>query len=80
MSVCLSPGCTDGEVRLVGGANAQEGRVEVCIDGQWGSVCNDQWNDYAAKSVCRQLGYPIAGQYKLHTVIFRLLAMLKRKA
>ena len=45
----------------MGGANPQEGRVEVCVDGQFGSVCNDKWNDYAAKTVCRELGYPIAG-------------------
>ena len=62
MSVCsLVTGCTDGEVRLVGGNTRSEGRVEVCVSGQWGSVCNDQWDDYAAKTVCRELGYPIAG-------------------
>ena len=30
--------CVTGDIRLVGGANSSEGRVEVCLNGHWGKV------------------------------------------
>uniref|UniRef100_A0A8D2IWS0 Neurotrypsin n=1 Tax=Varanus komodoensis TaxID=61221 RepID=A0A8D2IWS0_VARKO len=44
-------------VRLVDGKSAQEGRAEVFLSGQWGSICGDGWTDGDAAVVCRQLGY-----------------------
>lgn len=49
--------CNDGDVRLIGGSSEIVGRVEVCIDEIWGTVCNDFWDSTDAGVICAQLGY-----------------------
>ncbi|XP_041470263.1 deleted in malignant brain tumors 1 protein-like [Lytechinus variegatus] len=44
-------------VRLVGGNGDNEGRVEIFINGEWGTVCDDSWGKTDADIVCRMLGY-----------------------
>ena len=42
-----------GIVRLIDGANFTSGRVEVMMNGRFGSVCSSGWTDDDARVVCR---------------------------
>ena len=55
--------CTNGDVHLVSGSNSTSGRVVVCANNQWGTVCDDYWDNNDAKVVCRMLNYLSSGKY-----------------
>lgn len=52
--------CRHGDIRLQGGSTTQ-GRVEICNNNIWGTVCDDLWGDIDARVACRQLGLPNNG-------------------
>ena len=64
-SVQVIPICTHGDVRLIGGtATLNEGRVEICYEGIWSSLC---WIHLTTATViCKQLyGYTHAGKNQI---------------
>ena len=55
-------GCTDGDIRLAEGNTLADGRVELCRNDIWGTVCSNGMDVEDARVVCRQLGFSIAGK------------------
>lgn len=48
--------CT-GNLRLIGGQNKNEGRLEINMFDEWGTVCHDSFNNFEEVVACKQLGY-----------------------
>lgn len=57
----MSIGCREGEVRLVNGSSFTEGRVEICLSDEWGTVCDQMWETTDAAVVCRELHFASIG-------------------
>ena len=53
-------GCSHGTLQLVSGQSSNEGRVEICINGVWGTMCHGGWDSSDATVVCRQLGHIVS--------------------
>ena len=53
----------NGELRVVDGERTDEdgklceGRLEIFLNGEWGSICDDYWTPEDADVACRQLGF-----------------------
>lgn len=61
---------SEGEIRLSGGTE-KEGRVEICLNNTWGTLCSSSWNDIDASVACQQLGY--SGNCKSHVQMLAIL-------
>lgn len=55
--------CFEGEIRLVDGSSASEGRVELCHNQQWGTICDDGWSEIDANVACRQADFSGFGKF-----------------
>ena len=54
-----------------GSTDGHAGRVEICFQGSWGSVCWTTWDRRETEVVCRQLGFENTGMY-IHKLHFEL--------
>ena len=50
--------------------------MEVCLDGLWGTVCDDGWDSNDATTVCKQLGY----NHSMHNQNYTVRAIPTRGA
>ena len=57
--------CVDGDIRLMDGTNITEGRVEVCINNAWGTICDDAFSAEDAEVICYQLQFDRRGKYSV---------------
>ena len=72
-SVSIVAACDNNDIRLVEGRNDLEGRVELCFQGQWGTVCNTHWDDSDAVVACRQLGLDTECKQQHNISVMRVL-------
>ena len=54
--------CSSGNFCLVDGQRESEDRVEICVKGFWGTVCDSGWDQTEALVVCRQSGFGTRGR------------------
>ena len=58
----------NGDIRLVEGLHNWEGRVEVFLNGVWGTVISFNWDPEEAQVVCRQLELPTESQLAIISI------------
>lgn len=64
MTLSIVVVCEDNAVRLANGANQYEGRVEICIDEVWNTICADgSWTNLDANVICREAGFSATGTH-----------------
>ena len=54
--------CESGSIRLANGDTPFSGRVEVCNEEAWGTVCDDSWTQADANVACLQAGFSRFGE------------------
>ena len=55
--------CNNGDLRLRGGNTEFEGRVELCWNETWGTICDGFWSNNDANVACNQLGFSPRGLF-----------------
>ena len=64
-------------MRLRGSSSQNRGRVEICVNNVWGTVCDDYWDSTDANVVCGQLGYSKFGKTIMHKINWQTFEVIK---
>ena len=60
--------CSNGDMRLINGLTEAEGRVEICTDGRWETLCGKYWTENNTVVVCRYFGFSDIIDGRLSTI------------
>ena len=72
---CVQACNKTGSLRLVGGEDDYDGRVEICEDGVWKSICQGtEWSQEDATVTCRDLGFSLLSMF--HKNDFSILQLI----
>ena len=52
---------------------SEQGNVQIYHDGEWGSICDDEWDLYEANIACQTLGFNLGAKRPTHSSQVRLL-------
>ena len=65
--------CSHGDVRLVGSVDGDQGRLEVCVNSAWGTVCSNAFGASDAAVACEAIvGYNSTGKRHHHSFIIKV--------
>ena len=70
-------GCTEGQVRLVGGSSDNEGTIEICHDNLWGLITDAGWDNKDAVVICRQLH--LSSESMLHVCVLPHITFIQHQ-
>ena len=59
--IFMHKACRIGDLHLQGNTVQGSGRVEICINNVWGTICDNSWSSNDARVVCKQLGFSVLG-------------------
>ena len=66
--------CDEGTLRLAQGPKPSVGRVEVCVNRTWGTICSQYVDNTDASVICKSLGYSPYGKY-IHLHVHAFVSM-----
>ena len=66
--------CTHGDLRIASRTDDNtdlfsEGRLEVCVNHAWGTICDTSYGTRDAHVACSQLGYDVEGKFGMSIMV-----------